>query len=533
MPALARLAATGMAGMNGLALARFGLSAALAVLALLPVAYLLWAALPIVFDGGWLGHFASTILPLQAWTSLTVAAEAATVAFAFGAAPALAVSKFEFGGRRLVALLSLLPLLFAPYVTASTWMGYFSSAFFEQKHALAWQLGFACSPYLFILFRVAAARVPNSFSELAAALGQGFWGRLLRVHLPCYAMPVAAGLMIVFAQSLADYAAADRLGIQTLSVGIHNLWFASQSSAVAAIVSSVLTVPTLLLVLLAAWASTAIISQNPIAPASAGAARKPISRASAAALVGWSLLGSVPSFWIPELITAKWAWVKWQRTRFADIPHDLLNAAATSALTALLVFAVCALTAIIMRAGAQSRHAERLPWLFLTNYFLPSLVLALAFVMMSRDGSVAAFWLGPLRDSRLLIVVAEALRFMPFAMLPTLDALRRTPPAMVEAARVFGAGPVRARGVAFAGHLWPALGLGCALVFMESVKELDLSLTLQPFGYSSLALKIYAFSRNQNMDRAAVWVLLTQGLMLLPLLLLFWRLEKLGSVKSR
>jgi ABC-type Fe3+ transport system permease subunit len=64
---------------------------------------------------------------------------------------------------------------------------------------------------------------------------------------------------------------------------------------------------------------------------------------------------------------------------------------------------------------------------------------------------------------------------------------------------------------------------------MESVKELDLSLTLQPFGYSSLALKIYAFSRNQNMDRAAVWVLITQGLMLLPLLLLYWRLDKLGS----
>jgi ABC-type Fe3+ transport system permease subunit len=51
---------------------------------------------------------------------------------------------------------------------------------------------------------------------------------------------------------------------------------------------------------------------------------------------------------------------------------------------------------------------------------------------------------------------------------------------------------------------------------MESVKELDLSLTLQPFGYSSPALKIYAFSRNQNMDRAAVWVL-SAGVMAAPL----------------
>ena len=103
---------------------------------------------------------------------------------------------------------------------------------------------------------------------------------------------------------------------------------------------------------------------------------------------------------------------------------------------------------------------------------------------------MGAQWLGSMRDSRLLIVLSEALRFLPFAMLPVLDALHRTPQATIEAARVFGMGPVRARITAFAGHLWPALLLGCALVFMEPIKELGMSLMLQPFGYSSPALKI-------------------------------------------
>jgi iron(III) transport system permease protein len=210
----------------------------------------------------------------------------------------------------------------------------------------------------------------------------------------------------------------------------------------------------------------------------------------------------------------------------------MINAAGTSLCTALVVAVICALTALLLRSGGRSSLAERVPWLFLTNYFLPSLVLALAFVMMSRDGSLGAHWLGSWRDSRLLIVVSEALRFLPFAMLPVLDALRRTPHATIEAARAFGAGPVRARLVAFAGHLWPALLLGCALVFMESLKELDMSLTLQPFGYSSPALKIYAFSRHQNMDRAAVWVLISQALMLLPLLLCWWRMDRLGVPRS-
>ncbi len=517
------------AGTSAADLARLAFALVLAGFALLPAGYLLLTAAPVLFDGGWLAHFSRTSLPHQARMSLSLAFEAAAVAFAVGAVPALAVSRFDFRGRWLVSLLALLPLLFAPSVSASIWTVVFSSEFFQSRHALAIQYGLTCSSYVFVVFLVASTRIPTAFGELAAGLGLGPWQRLLRVHLPAYAVPAAAGLMIVFALAIGDYATAERLGIDTLSVGVHNLWLASQSSAVAATVSVVMIVPSVALVAVAAWASTRVVNQNPVAPALAAASRKPLPRPAAWVLLAWSVLCSLPGFWIPEVITLRWAWRLWDRTRFAAIPGDMLNAAGTSLCTALLVAAVCALTALLLRSGGRSSLAERVPWLFLSNYFLPSLVLALAFVMMSRDGSLGAQWLGPMRDSRLLIVLSEALRFLPFAMLPVLDALHRTPQATIEAARVFGMGPVRARITAFAGHLWPALLLGCALVFMESLKELDMSLMLQPFGYSSPALKIYAFSRHQNMDRAAVWVLITQALLLLPLLLCGWRVSQLGG----
>ncbi len=507
---------------------RLALATALAACAIFPAGYLLWVALPVLSQGGWLAHFASTTLPQQALTSLWVALGASAVAFAFGGLPAVMVSRFEFRGRGLVSALALLPMLFAPSVVGSTWVVVSSADFLVSRMGLAWQLGLSCAPYVFVVFRVAASRMPSSFAEMAAALGLGWRQRLLRVHLPAFAVPAAAGLLIVFAQSIGDYATAERLGIQTLSRGIHDLWLASQSSQVAAIVSTVMIVPTVGLVIVAAWASTSIMSQNPVPPAAAAASRRRLPAPAAAALLAWSTAGALPGFIIPEVITLRWAWQRWDRTRFADIPGDVFDSAATALCTTALVFVVCVLTALVLRAGNRSRLAERMPWLFLANYFLPSLVLALAFVMLSRDGSLLADWLGPWRDSRLLIVVPEALRFLPFAMLPALDALRRTPPAMLETARAFGAGPLRARAVAFAGHLGPALGLGCALVFMEAVKEIDLSLTLQPFGYSALALKAYAFSRHQNMDRAAVWVLLSQALMLLPLALLWWRMHRLG-----
>jgi len=520
-------------GLNAAWLLRCSLALLLVACALLPAGYLLAAALPVLFEGGRMTHFTSTSLPHQAATSLQVALLASAVALAVGAAPALAVARFDFRGRALVTVLALLPLLLPPSVAATTWTVAYSWSFLDGRHALGLLHGLACSPYVFLVFRVAAARIPTSYAELAAALGLGPWQRFWRVHLPTHAVPLAASLMIVCAQSVGDYAAAERLGIDTLSVGVHNLWLASQSAQVAAIVSTVMTVPAVVLVVVATWAATSFMNQTPIPPAAAAARRRPLGRAATAVLVGWSVLWSVAGFWWPEWLTARWAWLKWARTRFADIPGDVLNAAATSLSTALLVALVCSATVLLLRTGGRSRWAERLPWLFLSNYFLPPLVLGLAFVMMSRDGSLGAQWLGSWRDSRLLVVLTETLRFLPFAMLPVLDALRRTPEAGIELARAYGAGPLRARLVAFSGHLGPALLLGCALVFMESVKELDMSLMLQPFGYSSPALKIYAFSRHQNMDRAAVWVLVSQAMMLLPLALLAWRLHRLGGRTAR
>lgn len=512
------------------ALLRLAVMLALGALALLPSAYLALQALPVLGQDGWLAHLAATTLAAQLATSLQVALEAMLVAALVGALPAVVVARHDFPGRGLVTLLALLPLLFAPFVLAGTWTVSFTWRFLETRHALALLHGLASAPYVFIVFRIAAARIPSRHAELAAGLGLNRWQRLLRVHLPAHAVPAAASALIVLALSVGDYAAAERMGIDTLSVGVHNLWLASQNAQVAAVLSLLLSVPALVLVAVATWAATAIISQNPVTPGAAAAHRQPLGRLATALLLGWSLLCCALAFGVPQWLTVRWVILRWQRTRFEAIPGDMLQAAGTALAVVAVVALVCAASALLLRTGGRSRWAERLPWLFLGNAFLPSLVLALAFVVMSRDGSVLARLLGDWRDSRLLIVVADALRFLPFAMLPVLDALRRTPHAMIELARVHGAGPLRARAQAFAGHVLPALALGCAVVFIETLKELDLSLMLHGFGYTSPSLKIYAFSRHQNMDRAAVWVLVTQLLMLAPLALLAWRMHRLGQV---
>lgn len=479
---------------------------------------------------GWFGHFVASSLPAQALTSLLLAVEALGVALLAGVPPALAVARRQFAGRWMVGPLMLLPLFFAPYVTVGLWTTGFTASFFEGRQALAVQQGLACAPYVFLIFRIAAARLPSSLGELAAALGKTPAQRLAQVQLPLLAAPLAASSLVVLALTLGDYAAADRLGVATLAVGIHQLWLASQSPALAAQLCLLLIGPVLIMVALAAWAGTRLLAQN---PANAGASqvwRRPLHRGPAALL--WLLVGTVVGlgFALPQgLVLRGLQTAAAARTRWDSLGSDTLNALGTAALTALFTLLLALALLSLLRSGARSGWRERLPWAFLANLALPTLVLALAFLMMSADGRLGARLLGEWRDSRLLINAAEALRFFPLLMLPLLDALRRTPPEALLLARALGDPPWRAAWRAFAGHGLPALTLGLALVTLESLKSLDLALMLQPFGYSAPPLKIYAFSREQMMDRAAPWVLVTQALMLPCWLLLSARVQRMGE----
>ena len=79
----------------------------------------------------------------------------------------------------------------------------------------------------------------------------------------------------------------------------------------------------------------------------------------------------------------------------------------------------------------------------------------------------------------------------------------------------------------------PAIVVGAAVVFMEAVKELEIAITLQPFGYQSPAIKIHSLARFHSEHAIANWVLLSQALMLPGLVaVVAWlsRLDRAGRL---
>ena len=508
--------------------------ASVALLALLfPLAQLAIAALAdsaesiawisIWFNGTLTGQIAQT-----AWVCLVAAA----VTLAASAPQAAAVSLYRFKGALAVELSALAPMLLAPYAAAGAWAGLDLGRWSHGAVPMAAQIGFSCAPWSYMALRVAISRLPPALGEAAAASGMGPVARLTRVWAPLLAAPLVGAALFAAARAFGDYGTAERNSARTFGVAFHDMWNGAQSAQVAAVVALAAAVPALA----AVWIASARARRHPprqFAGAAGGAQleRATPSRPLLVAIASWSALCFTLALAVPEWQYVAWAidarWLGWAKSLAV-----VGNALATSgAVAAGLAVAGCA-CAIFLRPGAKGGMPERLVWLFSVNLFIPPMALALAWLSATADGSWLGQLMGSARDGKWPLLLAQSAKLAPFALLPVLDRIARENESLRDALRAAGIGRLRVvRHVLSMAA--PAIALGAAMVFMEAVKELEIAITLQHFGYQSPAIKIHSLARFHSERAIANWVLISQALMLPALAVVsVWlsRLDRAGRL---
>jgi iron(III) transport system permease protein len=482
---------------------------------------------------GWISIWANGTLAAQTLQTAWVCLAAAAVALAASAPQAVAVSMFRFRGAFAVELAALAPMLLAPYAVAGAWAGLDLGGWSHGALPMAAQIGFSCAPWSYMALRVAISRLPPSLGEAAAAAGMGRGARVLGVWAPLLAAPLIAAAMFAAARAFGDYGTAERNGTHTFGVAFHDMWNGSQSQQVAAAVALAAVLPAVL----ATWAASARVRRLPPRQFAGGAGaarleRKPASNGWLAAITAWSALCLGVSVIAPEWQYANWAidgqWMGWAKAlRVAG------SALATSgAVAAILAVTGCA-CALLLRPGARGGLPERAIWLVSINLFIPPMALALAWLSATADGSWLAAALGAARDGKWPLLLAQSAKLAPFALLPVLDRLSRENESLRDALRSAGLGRFRT-----AGHVLrmaaPAIALGAAMVFMEAVKELEIAITMQPFGYLSPAIKIHGLARFHSEYAIASWVLVSQALILPAIAVVaLWlsRMDKQGGTR--
>lgn len=446
---------------------------------------------------------------------------AVLIAVLLAVPPALITHHYRFFLRDTMNFLAFLPLTLSASEVAGVLTEATSSALIEGRMGLAIVAGSTAAPWVFLLLRLALAELPRSLADAAATLGVGIWRRWLAVKLPLLAFSLGLACLVVAFQTLGEYGAAELMGVDTVSVGMYRQWFASHhSEAVTAMAVLCLALGSVLCFGLLIAPASPLKTQVSL-PAERFVARS-VDGARAAVFLLVGVFCALPGFLVPMGLILRNTIAKIERVRLENLYADCFGTVVTALFVVVVSLAFTLLLAWAAAFGRQTGTA-RASFFAAANLLLPPLVFAAAVLeIIARLGlSDSPFFAG---EGPLVLV--NALRFTPYLCLPVIYRMGRISPGYTEAARTLGVRPFQAFTRVGLALLRPALVAGALAVFILSAKELAATIFLQPFGYRSLALRVFQLAQKGMIREASVWILASVLVCLYPVWILARGIEQ-------
>ncbi|MDH4249295.1 MAG: iron ABC transporter permease, partial [Deltaproteobacteria bacterium] len=467
-----------------------------------------------------------------------------------GLGTAWLVARCEFPARRVLAWALLLPLAMPGYLAAYAYtdileysgpvqsvlrgtFGWHSRQdyWFPEVRSLGGAILFlslVLYPYVYLLARTAFSEQSGGVMEAGRSLGRGPWGCFFTLALPLARPAIVVGLTLALMETLNDFGTVDYFAVPTFTVGIYRVWLGMGSTAGAAQLAALLVGIVLLLTGLERLARRQQrfhhTTQRTGAPPRFTLRGMP---ALMAFLAG--LLPVVLGFGVPAGLLIAYTLDTWRELG----PPSVAAALGNSLLLAGLTAAATVITGLFLAYGVRLR-----PWPLMRaatraaslGYAVPGLVLAVGVMIPAAalDNALDAFLRARfgvssgllLSGTLAALVFACTVRFLPLALGAAEAGLARITPAMDHAARSLGVPP---REVLRRVHVPLLKGsvMGAALlVFVDTVKELPMTLLLRPFNFNTLSTHVYEQAASEQFRQAAPAALAIVLAGLAPVLLL-------------
>lgn len=526
---------------------------AIAALAGLPIAAILWASLMGTHTGpsGTIADLAATVLPTYIANTALLMALAGVFAAVTGTSCAWLIAATRFPGRRVLGWALVLPLAVPAYIAAYIYADLLDYAgpvqaglrgltgWGPQDYAFpdirslgggAFVLGIVLYPYVYLLARTAFATQSLSQFRAARSLGAAPAAAFWRVALPAARPAIAGGLALVLMEVLADFGVAEYFAIPTFSTGIFRSWLAMGDKQAALKLAAVMLLFVIALIALEAATRRGRSDSRDGLAARDGAeplvALSPLGKALAliVCLIPVLLGFVLPAGYLAALALSDAA---------QGAAGDLATYARGSLWLGLAAASVCLVAALLLafaRARSPSPLTAGAIRLATLGYALPGALLAVGLLapLGAFDQSLTRFardtfgWGGGLllTGTSAILIYALSVRFLTVAYNTVSGGLARIPPSLDAAARSLGARPARVLARIYAPLLAPSLAGAAALVFIDTLRELPATLILRPFNLETLATRTYRLASDERLIEASIPALILLAVGLLPVLLL-------------
>lgn len=505
------------------------IAAFLAMFLVIPVATVIYVAFTEKGSGAFtlvnFADFARTDLFVRSfWNSIYVSLATVVLASIFALPLAYMTTRFDFRGASAVQALGFIPLIMPPFAGAvamqmlfgrngtfnlllDEWFG-FKIPFMEGLNGVVFAQAVHYFPFILVNVSASLRNIDQSMEEAAQNLGSSGFRLFRRIVFPLAMPGYLAGASLVFVKVFDDLATPLLLNVKDMLAPQAYLRITSIGIAdpMGYVISVVLIVVSVAAIGLAAW----LMKGRDYATVQRGGGGlgkrklRPLESAGAYAIVSLILflvlaphigllLLSLSTVWSFSPLPDAYTLAHYGRV-FAEAGIYIKNTLLYATLAGLIdVVLAVAIAYLVLRTKLPGRHW--LDWTASAALAIPGVVIGIGYlrtffgVKMPDGSSLAAFWL--------IIVMALAIRRLPYALRACYAALQQISPSLEEAAENLGASKLRTVKRIVVPLMMGGMLAGFVTSFATSAVELSATLMLvQNTSDAPLAYGLYVFMQS-------------------------------------
>ena len=421
--------------------------------------------------------FRSDVYRSGLWNSLCIAVVTTFIVAVISIPLALLYDKFDFPGRQWCSLAMLLPMILPPFVGALGFqqiLGHYGALnslltavgleridFLGGAAGKFWSVCFIEALHLYPVFYLnvvtALGNIDPALNESAANMGAGKWYRFFRIQLPLLKPGLLAGGSIVLVWSFTELGTPLMFGYTRVTpVQVFNGLTELETNAMPY---------ALVVIMLAVSALLYVAARIALGGSRSVTSTKGSIGASAVKLTSWKKYAVIVPFLLVSLLavlphlaligcafsTRYYGTILPEGFTLIHFENALSNALVIPSINnslrySLLAMGIAVIVGILVALASvrwKLRGSGVLDVLSMLPLAIPGIVVAFGFLGMSVRYSWAKMLFDPIENPLWLLGIAYAVRRVPYVVRSVVSGLEQTPEELENAARNFGAGPLK------------------------------------------------------------------------------------------
>ena len=477
-------------------------------------------------------HLFSTVLPRYTFNTLTLMFGVGSLSLFFGISSAWVVTRYNFPFKFLFEWALLLPAAVPAYIIAYTYTDIFEYAGPFQgmlRDIFGWSsandywfpnirsmggailvMSSVLYPYIYLMTRASFLTIPASFYQTSQIHGRNtFW----LVALPLARPGIVAGLALVLMETISDFGTVDYFALETLTLGVFNVWMGMNSLSGAAQISSVLF---LIVVVLLTMEYLARRNQRFHEKSSGqnNLEEENISNLKKIECICICLLPIILGFIIPVSVLCNFVFSGFSIINFSEIIQTTVSSISLAFFGAIFVMGV-SLLMIIVSSYKSNSFQKSIIFLASCGYAFPGTILAVGIVVfVGWLNDNIYFHFSYFAGGFLILIFAYTTRFLAVGNGAIRSGILRVHPNLMDANKTMGISFFIGIRKLIIPLIYTNILVGGILVFVDILKELPITLLLRPFNFETLATYVYQYASDELLEESsfAALIIILAGL---------------------